>query len=248
MPNPKASVGMRMLGLINARGGSKGIPNKNIRMLGSKPLIEWSIDVGLRCPSLDALVVSTDSADIAAVANAAGARVPFMRPAHLASDTALQIDAVVHAIDFLERQGERYDGIVLLQPIAPFRTVDDVEGAIALFVNSGADSVISVMEVTGQHPATMYNLSDGNSVTPLMPSNPAGILRQQLPKVYWRTGSVYIVRRDVAVSERSLYGKDVRGYIVPEERSINLDNLNDWEFAEYCLERYQLASARAARS
>jgi N-acylneuraminate cytidylyltransferase len=228
---------MRMLGLINARGGSKGIPNKNIRPLGGKPLLAWSVDVARQCRSLATVVVSTDSDAIAAAATAVGARVPFMRPAHLAGDTALQIDAVRHAIDELEKRGERYDGIVILQPVAPFRTVDDVEGAISLFTTSGADSVISVMEVKGQHPATMYKMEADNLVTPLMAANTAGILRQQLPKIYWRTGSIYIVKRDVVVNRRSLYGDDVRGYVVPEERSINLDTLFDWSFAEFYLQR-----------
>ena len=227
----------RVLALINARGGSKGIPGKNIRLLGEKPLIAWSIELALRCPSVASVVVSTNSPEIADVARANGARVPFIRPADLASDTSLQIDAVRHAIGFLEEQGETYDIVVILQPTVPFRMVEDVEGVISLLIGSGASSVITVTEVSGKHPMTMYRMGTDQSLAPLLEANSAGVLRQEFPRIYWRTGSVYAVQRDVVMNLRSLYGSDTRGYAVPEDRSINIDSLLDWDYAELYLRR-----------
>ena len=228
---------MSALALILARGGSKGIPAKNIRPLGGRPLIVWSIDVALKCPSITAVVVSTDSPEIAEVARAAGARVPFLRPAELATDTALQIDAMQHAVAHLEAQGEQYPVIVLLQPTSPFRTVEEVEGAIALLARTGADSVIAVAEVTSQHPMIMYRMDPAQRLSALLSSDGAGVLRQDFPKVYLRTGAVYATRRDVLMQQRSLYGQDSRGYVMPEHRSVNIDGPMDWELAEFYLAR-----------
>ena len=229
---------MNALALILARGGSKGIPGKNIRPLSGRPLIVWSIDVALRSPSIATVVVSTDSPEIAEVARSAGARVPFLRPATLATDTALQIDAMQHAVTHLETQGERYPIVVLLQPTSPLRTVDEVEGAVGLLAGTGADSVIAVTEVTSQHPMIMYRMDPAQRLSSLLPSDGAGVRRQDFPKVYLRTGAVYATRRDVLMQQRSLYGHDSRGYVMPEERSVNIDSPMDWELAEFYLARH----------
>lgn len=147
---------MRCLGLINARGGSKGIPGKNIKLLNGRPLIAYSIEAGLAASRISRVVVSTDSTEIAEVARQHGADVPFMRPLGLASDTALQLDAIRHAVSVLEAEGDFYDVIVLLQPTCPLRTYLDVDKAVDLMEKSAADTVISVMQVHGQHPLTMY--------------------------------------------------------------------------------------------
>ncbi len=232
---------MRCLGLINARGGSKGIPGKNIKLLNGKPLIAYSIEAGLAASRISRVVVSTDSTEIAEVARQHGADVPFMRPLGLASDTALQLDAIRHAVSFLEAEGDFYDVIVLLQPTCPLRSYLDVDKAVDLMEKSAADTVISVMQVHGQHPLTMYVGGPENTLLPLMDSNKAGVLRQEFPKVLWRNGAIYGIRRDVLMDQNTLYGSKVVGYEMPEECSANIDEPVDWIVTEALLQ-YRLNS------
>ena len=232
---------MRCLGLINARGGSKGIPGKNIKLLNGKPLIAYSIEAGLAASRISRVVVSTDSTEIAEVARQHGADVPFMRPLGLASDTALQLDAIRHAVSFLEAEGDFYDVIVLLQPTCPLRSYLDVDKAVDLMEKSAADTVISVMQVHGQHPLTMYVGGPENTLLPLMDSNKAGVLRQEFPRVLWRNGAIYGIRRDVLMDQNTLYGSKVVGYEMPEECSANIDEPVDWIVTEALLQ-YRLNS------
>jgi CMP-N,N'-diacetyllegionaminic acid synthase len=223
---------MKVLALVNARGGSKGVPGKNIRQLAGKPLIVWSIEAGLRSRHISRLLVSTDSPDIAEVARAAGADVPFLRPAELAQDTSLQMDAIRHAISFVEADGDRYDVVTILQPTTPLRTSGDIDGALDLLQQSGADSVISVCDVGGRHPMTCYRCSAGGQLQPLMPANSAGVLRQDFGALLWRNGAIYATRREVLMEQSSLYGQSTFGYAMPEERSFNIDTLFDWDLTE----------------
>jgi CMP-N-acetylneuraminic acid synthetase len=232
---------MRCLGLINARGGSKGIPGKNIKPLCDKPLIAYSIEAGLAASRIARVVVSTDSAEIAEVASRYGADVPFMRPLELASDIALQLDSIRYAIARLEADGDYYDVIVLLQPTCPLRISTDIDGAINLLEEAGADTVISVMQVHGQHPLTMYTGDPRTGLSPLLDANKAGVLRQEFPRVLWRNGAIYGMRRDVVMEQQTLYGNKVVGYVMPEERSANIDEPIDWLVTEALL-RHRLKS------
>lgn len=227
---------LKVLGLINARGGSKGIPRKNIKMLGGQPLIAYSIQAGLAATSLARVVVSTDDPEIADVARRFGADVPFLRPAELAGDKSLQIEAIRHAIGWLEQAGDVYDAVAVLQPTCPLRQADDIDGAIALMEGSGADTVIAVERVEGYHPFTMYSAGDAGFLTPLLPANKAGVLRQEFPPVFWRNGAVYAIRRSVVMEQNSLYGERVAGFVMPRERSVNIDEPLDWVIAEALLQ------------
>lgn len=226
---------MRCLGLINARAGSKGIPGKNIKHLNGRPLIEYSIEAGLKASRITRVVVSTDSLEIAEIARVCGADTPFMRPPELASDTALQFDAIRHAVETLEEQGDFYEVIVLIQPTCPLRNSTDIDGAIKLMEKSGAESVISVMTVHGQHPLTMYAGDPEADLQPLIDGNKAGTLRQKFPPVFWRNGAIYGMKRDLVINEGSLYGAKTVGYLMPAERSINIDEPVDWIIAETLL-------------
>jgi CMP-N-acetylneuraminic acid synthetase len=228
---------MRILGLINARGGSTGIPRKNIKILAGKPLIAYAIEAGRAAACLSRIVVSTDDDEIAAVAKLWGAEVPFMRPACLATAAALQIDAVKHAISTLRASGDAYDAVAILQPTCPMRTAEDIDGAMALMERAQADSVISVTRVEGQHPLTMYVEESDGALKPLMDSNPAGVLRQKFSDVWWRNGAVYGVRTQVVMERNSLYGSRTIGYRMPPERTVNIDEPLDWDIAEALLER-----------
>jgi CMP-N,N'-diacetyllegionaminic acid synthase len=226
----------KILGLINARGGSKGVPGKNTKLLLGRPLIAWSVETANNCPSIDRVVVSTEDEKIANAARDAGADVPFMRPSALAGDDVLQIDVIIHAVEFLEKQGESYDYICLLQPTCPVRAVEDVEGALKLLVSSGADSVITVTP-TPHHPMTLYSKGEGQKLTQFIETSKAGVTRQQFPEMFWRTGSVYAFRRE-NLKARSMYGSDLRGYEVPASRCTNIDDPLDWDIAELLLKKH----------
>lgn len=223
---------MNVLALVNARGGSKGVPRKNVRPLLGKPLIAWSIEVGLAATRVTSLVVSTDDPEIAEIARRHGARVPFMRPMELATDETLQIDVVRHAVKFLEAQGEFYDVLLILQPTVPLRWPEDVDGALTLLETSGADSVISVCDVGGRHPLTCYLAGSGDVLSPFLPSDTRGVQRQDFGTVLWRNGAIYAMRHNIVMKENSLYGAKTVGYLMPEERSFNIDSQFDWRLTE----------------
>lgn len=226
---------MRVLGLINARGGSKGIPGKNWKPLAGRPLISYSVETGLKSSRISRLVVSTDHDEIAAIAKREGADVPFIRPPHLAGDEVLQIDVVRHAIEFLSEGGEDFDAICILQPTCPLRSVEDVDGALALLERAQADSVITVTDVGGYHPATYYRTGANGQLEPLMATDNAGVLRQGFQQMWWRNGAVYAMLSRVVRERRSLYGDRIFGYPMARERSINIDEPLDWVIAEALL-------------
>lgn len=223
---------MRVLGLINARGGSKGILRKNVKPLAGKPLIAWSIEAGRAARRLSRLVVSTEDEEIAAIARQFGAEVPFMRPPDLAADRALQIDAIRHALETLRDAGDSFDAVAVLQPTCPLRRPQDIDGALKLMQSAEADTVISVMEVQGQHPLTMYTRASDDRLVALMDADQAGVLRQEFPDVWWRNGAIYAIRTPWLLEHCSLYGPRLFGYPMPPERSVNIDGPLDWVVAE----------------
>ncbi len=223
---------IKVLGLINARGGSKGVPRKNIKLLGGQPLIAWSIKAGLKSKYINKLIVSTDDSEIAEVSRSFGAEVPFMRPKELASDSSLQIDSIKHAISFLEDKGEYFDIILLLQPTTPLRKTLDIDSSLELLIEKNADTVISVTDVGGRHPATCYKPQKDYSIVPYIKSDERGVLRQEFNPILWRNGAIYATKRNVIIDNNSLYGESIVGYEMGEERSFNIDSLFDWNLTE----------------
>lgn len=233
---------MRVLGLINARGGSKGIPDKNIRPLHGVPLIAYTIRAGLEARRIHRLVVSTDDPRIMEVARSFGAETPFRRPADLATDASPQVDAVRHALMTLIAAGDQFDVVALLQPTCPLRTDADIDEALALLERTGADTVISVTKAGIQHPLHMYSKADDGTLHPLFETDSGGVPRQQLPAVWWRNGAVYATRVAVVLERGSLYGDRIVGYAMPPERSLNIDEPFDWLMTEVLLTRSSLRS------
>lgn len=228
---------MKILGIIPARGGSKGVPGKNIKVLAAKPLIVHTIEAAL-ASKLTKVIVTTDDEAIGTVAKHAGAEVPFNRPAALANDTAKSLDVAIHALETMEQTDGSYDAIMLLQPTTPFRTTEDINGAIELLTNNpDADSVISVVNVQGHHPARMKYLEDGKLIDPPFCEAYENQNRQELTPMYIRNGAIYLTKRNILLT-KSYKGKKCMGWQMPEERSINIDTLHDFKYAEWIHEQY----------
>ena len=229
----------RVLALIPARGGSKGVPRKNVRLVGGRPLIEYTIETAIAARHLfHAIVVSTDDREIAEISRRAGADVPFMRPPELATDTAGSLPVVQHATRFIEsRDGVKMDWIMLLQPTEPFRTTGDLEEALRIARKEKCDSVISVVQVFAVHPMLMKRIENGR-LRPWCVDEPEGTRRQDYrPEAYMRNGAVYLTRRDVVMEKGSLRGEDSCPYIMPPERSLSVDSELDLALIETMLKR-----------
>ena len=232
----------QVLGLITARGGSKSIPRKNIRPLAGKPVIAWTIDAALQSRTLDRVVVSTDDEEIAQVARECGAAVPFMRPAELACDDTPHIEVVRHALQRLE-SGEEYrpDYVVLLQPTSPLRTSDDIDAAVEVSEKNGSDAVVSVC-LTHHHPFLVKRIDEDGNLEDFLPSPLAYERRQDLPPAYFINGAIYLTRRRVLLDEHTFLPHRTLPYIMPGERSPQIDDLSDFRVIEFILREYVEAS------
>lgn len=221
---------MKMLYLIPARGGSKGIPHKNIKLLNGKPLIQYSIEVARELVSDNDICVSTDDEEIKAVAESCGLKVPFMRPDYLASDTASSSDVIIHALDFYAQRGINYDVLVLLQPTSPLRTVQNVKDCIALYTPA-LDMVTTVKETSVSAVLCKEN-EEGYLQKVFGKSN---VRRQDAEKLFEYNGAVYVINAK-AVKEKGLGGfTKIKKCVMSEESSVDIDTLLDWKIAEAIL-------------
>lgn len=230
---------MEALGLIPARGGSKGIPRKNITPVGGKPLLAYTCEVARASASLTRLILSTDDEEIAAVGRAWGVEVPFLRPAELSRDDTPSIDVALHALTWIQREeGWTPDAVVLLQPTSPMRTVEHLDAALELFQTAVADTVVSVMTVPHRFsPYSIMRLTDGTLEE--FWAEPLGVdrfRRQDLPTLYARNGpAILITRTPVLVNRRSFYGDRVIPFIMSEADSVDIDTQLDLQVAEIFL-------------
>lgn len=239
---------MRVLGIIPARGGSKGIPGKNIVPLLGKPLLAYTAEAALASKRLTRVILSTDDDQIAAVGLGLGLDVPFMRPPELARDDTPTLPVLQDCVRRLEAAGERYDAVFILQPTNPLRLASDIDGAIELLERSGADSVIGFAPVGERHPARMKMLDpEGRVIDPLFAEQFEGQRRQDLPPLYLRDGSVYVTRRDVLMEQNSIQGRDCRAWLMPVERAWNIDEPFDLFLVEQLL-KYQQRQTIAANN
>ena len=228
----------RILALIPARGGSKGVPRKNVRLVGGKPLISYTIKTALAARHLfHRIIVSTDDKEIAAVSEQYGAEVPFRRPVELAGDRVPTIPVAQHAVRFVEQQDNLVlDWVFILQPTDPFRSVKDLEKGLEIALSTSCDSVISVVRVYETHPIFMKRIKD-NQLISFGTKVPEGIRRQDCsPPAYMSNGAVYLTRRDVLMEQNSIWGAVTRPYIMPAERSINVDSELDLKLIEVLMQ------------
>jgi CMP-N,N'-diacetyllegionaminic acid synthase len=229
---------MRVIGLIPARGGSKGVPRKNVRPLGGKPLLWYTADAARASTRLARVVLTTDDEEIAALGRQYGLDVPFLRPAALAADDTPTLPVVRHAITALEASGEQIDAICLLQPTAPFRSARVIDGCVDLLARSAADAVLTVAEVPHEYNPHWVYFADAAGALRLSTGEAQPIPRRQsLPKAFHRDGSVYLTRRDVVMQQHSLYGERVLGFFVDSDAAnVSIDTAADWARAEAVLE------------
>jgi CMP-N-acetylneuraminic acid synthetase len=231
----------RVMALIPARGGSKGIPRKNIRLLAGKPLIAWTIATALECKSIERVIVSTDDPEIAAIAEHYGAEVPFLRPAALATDAAPTQGTIEHVLQWLvDHEAYRPDYLLILQPTSPLRTSQDIHAAIEIAAALDADTLVSVSELTHSHPAYALTLDDAGLLRTftgmdLRECERKYPRRQDLPPAYLRNGAIYLARPSLPLDGGSIYGPETYGYLMPAERSLDIDDLPDFELADRIL-------------
>jgi N-acylneuraminate cytidylyltransferase len=218
--------GNAVLGVILARGGSKGLERKNIRELAGSPLIAWTIESGLASAHLDRLVLSTDEAEIASVAREHGCDVPFVRPARLAEDDSTSMEALLHALD---RVGEPYDYVVMLQPTSPLRTAGDIDATISACAEQGAPACVTVTE-TGKPPQWMYTLDRHRRLRPILDDHVPR--RQEADDVFVLNGAVYVARISWLRTTETFLHPETIAHRMPRERSIDIDDALDLTIAE----------------
>lgn len=211
----------RLLAIVPARGGSKGVPRKNLREAGGLPLIAWTLQAALGSVHVDRTIVSTDDAEIAAAAQTHGADVPFVRSQELANDHATTIDVVLDAL----QRVQGYDWIVLLQPTSPLRTAADIDAAVAQCVRLQAPSCVSVCRAQ-ESPYWMYSTTESGQLRPLLPES-THTRRQDLPPVFSLNGAIYLARTTWLIRERAFVRPQTVAYEMPIERSLDIDTEND---------------------
>lgn len=224
-----------MIAIIPARGGSKGLPGKNILPFCGKPLIAWTIEAALECKSLDRVIVSTDSEEIADTARTYGAEVPGLRPAELARDTSSAVDVFIYLWKTLT--GDSYTDstpFVILQPTSPLRKPGDINEAIKIFDEKQADSVISVSEAA--HPPVWAKKIDREGIlSDYFETSKSLSNRQQIPPAFMPNGAIFILKRELVIKNRNYYSDKTYPYIMPFERSFDIDNIWDFRIAEFIM-------------
>lgn len=226
---------LSILCIIPARGGSKRLPRKNIKLLNGKPMIAYAIEAAKKTQLLEHIIVSTDDHEIAEVSKKYGAEVPFLRPMELASDTASTINVLVHAVNFFETENKtalKY--VVLIQPTAPLLTAADIDGAIKKIIDQKTQSCVSMCEII-ERPEWTYTLQDGIP-TPYGEQHNISSRTQDLPELYRINGAVYVSSRELLMNKHKILNEEsLSTIIMPRERSVDIDTLTDFIIAEALL-------------
>lgn len=225
-----------ILAVIPARGGSKGVPRKNIRYLAGKPLIAWTIEAAKKSCYIDRVMLSSEDEEIARIAQEWGCEVPFRRPPELATDETPGIAPILHALQMLPS----YDYVVVLQPTSPLRDSSDIDTCIERCVLEEASSCISVTEADDS-PYLMYFVSDGGQMKKVLRNEELPARRQDLPKVFMLNGAVYVVQSKFLESRKTFIGDDTIAFIMPKERSLDIDTEADLVRADYIIQKKGLA-------
>ncbi len=229
----------KILAIIPARGGSKGLPGKNIKEMLGKPLIAWTIEQGLNSKYIDKLIVSTDDQNIAEISKKYGAVVPFIRPFGLAKDDTKTIDVIFHALDFFERENSIFDILILLEPTSPLRESKDIDNALEkLFYTSKAESIVGVSKVEGAHPDFLVKLESG-FLRPYKNKDFNVMRRQDIEDLFFYEGSLYISYITSLKKRKNFYHEKTLGYIMPKWKSYEVDDLSDFIIIEALLRAHK---------
>lgn len=231
----------RYLGVIPARGGSKGIPKKNIKDMNGKPLIAYTIEAAnkaIKNGVLSRCIVSTDSKEIAEVSRRYGADVPFMRPDYLGGDTIKSVDVILHALSFLEEQDEHYDAVVTLQPTSPMRTAEDLINGIKMFDEHTSDSLIAVYEDVKANGFNYYRMGENHKGIAEHKEHNTGMRRQEMKPMYVRNGALYISVIELLKERKLIIGDIPLLFVMPKERSIDVDTMMDFEYIELLMKKH----------
>lgn len=223
-------LGKRVLAIIPARGGSKGVPRKNIRMVAGKPLIAWTIDEAKKSRYIDSLILTSEDPEIIKVAHECGCEVPFIRPSELSLDETSGIEPVLHAIESLPG----YDYVVLLQPTSPLRISDDIDTCLDMCINNGVTSAVSLTE-PDKHPFWMYYRAENGQITSVLDPVRNFDRRQDLPHVYALNGAVYVAECKWLMENRTFVSPETLGYVMAKERSLDIDTEMDLTLANFIL-------------
>lgn len=229
---------MKILAIIPVRGGSKGVPGKNIKLLGGKPLLAYTSEIALQSKQLTEVIVSTEDESIGEVAKSLGVQVPFMRPMVLAQDDTPTIDVLIHALEWYKNQTIFFDAVCLLQVTSPIRTLEFLDKAIEKFMASDCDALVSVQKVPHEYnPHWTFEVNAEGNLK--IATGEAEIIqrRQELPTAYHRDGSIYITKTDVLLKEHSLYGKSTAFIESEPDFYVNIDTMEDWEKAEEMIQK-----------
>lgn len=226
-------AGKTILAIIPARGGSKGVPRKNTRILAGKALIAWTIEAAKKSKYIDRLILSSENEEIIQVAKDWGCEVPYKRPIELARDDTPGIESVIHAINTL---GEKYDFVVLLQPTSPLRTVEDIDGCVQHCIMTESPACVSLTEAQ-QSPYWMYNLDDDMKLKSFVQNGEIINRRQDLPKVYVLNGAVYVAESGFIMEHKSFLTDETAGYIMSGENSVDIDTELDFAYCEWLINR-----------
>lgn len=222
----------KVLAVIPARGGSKGIPRKNIRQLKGKPLIAWTIETAKKSRFLDKIIVSTDDEEIASIAKQWGAEVPFLRPVELAQDDTPGIAPVLHAVQyFLD-----FEYVVLLQPTSPLRTTEDIDNAISLCDQKNSECCVSVTE-SKMIPEWLFRINERQMLETVSSEKQIPYQRQKAEKTYVLNGAVYVAKTKVLIEKKSFLTSETIPYIMPNIRSVDIDDIDDFLYCEYYFEK-----------
>ena len=238
------SCGPGVVGIITARGGSRSVPKKNIALVGGKPLIAWTIEAALQSRALDYVMVSTDDDEIADVSRRYGVDVPFKRPAELARDDSPHVGVVTHAVSWLaSQQSWTPEYAMLLQPTSPLRTTEDIQAAVDLALAKQADSVVSVCAAR-HHPSLAMQIAPEGTLADFRGGVPQHLdrRRQELPPAYALNGAIFLTRRRILLDQHTFYPARTFAYVMPPERSLDIDDRWDLHMAHVMLEhRYAAA-------
>lgn len=226
--------GKKILAIIPARSGSKGLRDKNIRQLAGKPLLQWTIESAIQSGCCDEIMVSTDSDTYAEIARSCGASVPWLRPQNLSSDDASSNDLIQHVLDSYAKEGALFDVFVLLQPTSPLRNASDILNAITLLLDIEANSVVSVCE-TDHSPLWSNTLPQDGSMEHFIRDEVIGKRRQELPVFYRLNGAIYVLNVVFFQTKNTFLGSGSYAYVMPAERSVDIDTLIDFQLAEVIL-------------